>query len=231
MQCFGNWICFGPQVRGAREDTDSVGFLRRRVKWLWLALSKEPNRVGVFPLPPHLRMETDKFLKRCVFYFLEYQTMGKVQKPSNSEYYIPLSEPFWIDSVRILYFSSKSNFWPSIPCMNTESWWFWVKWWQQDMAWLKCGHLHNPFCYSRTFCECSDPQQACTWVTLSQMWILLCRVQFWLWELSDQSWMRCGNTAWTSLPMNSSMRLLMDAKTKFWMVIILMENVIKVEWT
>jgi hypothetical protein len=38
--------------------------------------------------PPHLRMETDTFPKRCVFLYLEFRTMDKVQKPSNSESYI-----------------------------------------------------------------------------------------------------------------------------------------------
>jgi hypothetical protein len=35
-----------------------------------------------------------QFPKRCVFYLVEYRTMGKVQKPSNSEWYTPSSEPF-----------------------------------------------------------------------------------------------------------------------------------------
>jgi hypothetical protein len=38
-----------------------------------------------------------RFPKRCVFKFLKYRTMGKVQKPSNSEYYTPSSEPFRIN--------------------------------------------------------------------------------------------------------------------------------------
>jgi hypothetical protein len=39
-QHFGNWNCFCPQVKG--EDTYSIG----------LALSKGPDRVGVFPPSP-----------------------------------------------------------------------------------------------------------------------------------------------------------------------------------
>jgi hypothetical protein len=35
-----------------------------------------------------------QFPKRCVFYFLEYQKVDRVQKPCNSECYTPSSEPF-----------------------------------------------------------------------------------------------------------------------------------------
>jgi hypothetical protein len=34
--------------------------------------------------PPYLRTETDPVSERRVFYSLEYRTMEKVQKPSNS---------------------------------------------------------------------------------------------------------------------------------------------------
>jgi hypothetical protein len=34
-----------------------------------------------------------QFPKRCVLQFLEYQMMDQVQKPSNTECYMPLSEP------------------------------------------------------------------------------------------------------------------------------------------
>jgi hypothetical protein len=37
-----------------------------------------------------------QFPKRCVLYSLEYRTMEKVQKPSNSVYYTSSSEPFRI---------------------------------------------------------------------------------------------------------------------------------------
>jgi hypothetical protein len=37
-----------------------------------------------------------QFKKCCVLLFLEYQTTNKVQNPSNSECYRPLSEPFRI---------------------------------------------------------------------------------------------------------------------------------------
>jgi hypothetical protein len=43
-----------------------------------------------------------EFPKRCVFWFLQYQMMDKVWKPSNSEYYIPLLEPFTIHSVSVI---------------------------------------------------------------------------------------------------------------------------------
>jgi hypothetical protein len=49
-QRFGNWICFRPLVQ-----------------WLRLALSKGPNRVGVFP---HLRMETDPVFEKLCFFIV-----------------------------------------------------------------------------------------------------------------------------------------------------------------
>jgi hypothetical protein len=52
--------------------------------WLQLAPSKGPNRVGVFPLT--WGQKQIHFPKRSVFSFLEYRTMDKVQKLSNSEY-------------------------------------------------------------------------------------------------------------------------------------------------
>jgi hypothetical protein len=49
-----------------------------------LALSKGPNRVGVFlPSPEDGSIQ---FPKRCVFKFLEFQTMNRVQNPSNSKH-------------------------------------------------------------------------------------------------------------------------------------------------
>jgi hypothetical protein len=45
-------------------------------------------------LPYHLRTETDPVSETS--YSLEYQTMDKVQKPSNSVWYTPSSEPFRI---------------------------------------------------------------------------------------------------------------------------------------
>jgi hypothetical protein len=53
---------------------------------LWtlvMNLSKGPNWVGVFPFTWG-RKQT-QFPKRRVFYSLEYRTIEKVQKPSNSE--------------------------------------------------------------------------------------------------------------------------------------------------
>jgi hypothetical protein len=43
----------------------------------------------------HLKTQTDKFPKRCVFYFLEYRVMDIGQTPNNSECYTQ-SEPFRI---------------------------------------------------------------------------------------------------------------------------------------
>jgi hypothetical protein len=38
----------------------------------------------------------DLFPKRCVFLFIEFRTMDKVQKPSSNECYTPSSESFRI---------------------------------------------------------------------------------------------------------------------------------------
>jgi hypothetical protein len=60
-QCFGNWICFCPQVRG---ETPTLWFTllapleRPNLNhWIWLTFSKGLYRVGIFPRPP--RTETD----------------------------------------------------------------------------------------------------------------------------------------------------------------------------
>jgi hypothetical protein len=45
--CFGNWIYLHPQVKGRRHLLCWVP-LKVMVQWLRLALSKGPNRVGVF---------------------------------------------------------------------------------------------------------------------------------------------------------------------------------------
>jgi hypothetical protein len=62
---------------------------------LRLALSKGPNWVGVVSLFNWGRKQI-QFPKCRVLYSLEYQTMEKVQKPSNSVCYTPSSEPFRI---------------------------------------------------------------------------------------------------------------------------------------
>jgi hypothetical protein len=68
---FGNCICFRPQVKG-------------------------PNWVGVYSPTFTWGRKQIQFPKHRVFYSLEYQTMEKVQKPSNSVFYTPLSEQFRI---------------------------------------------------------------------------------------------------------------------------------------
>jgi hypothetical protein len=50
---------------------------------------------------PSLEDGNMHFPKRHFYYFLEYRTMGKVQKPSNSECYMPSSEPFRIYIYRV----------------------------------------------------------------------------------------------------------------------------------
>jgi hypothetical protein len=66
---FENWICFRPQVSGG----------------------KTPIQLGAFS-PLTWGRKQIQFPKCRVFYFLEYRTMEKVQKPSNSECYTPSSE-------------------------------------------------------------------------------------------------------------------------------------------
>jgi hypothetical protein len=110
-QHFGNWICFRPRVRGKTHT--QLGPLERANISHWLALSMEPNWVGVSPSPPVIEVSSFKgpnsvsspltrgrkqiqFPKSCVFCFLEYRTMDVVQKPSNSVCYTLSSEPFRI---------------------------------------------------------------------------------------------------------------------------------------
>jgi hypothetical protein len=57
------------------------------------ALYKGPN--GFHPLVTYGRKQI-RFPKRRVFYFLEYRTMEKVHKPSNSDCYTPPTELFRI---------------------------------------------------------------------------------------------------------------------------------------
>jgi hypothetical protein len=78
-----------------------------------------------------------EFPKCCVFQFLEYWTMDKVQKPSNSECYTPSSEPLKIHS-----FSVKKGKWVNQYCnvgilynMNTNSWCIFVLW--IENAWTR----------------------------------------------------------------------------------------------
>jgi hypothetical protein len=66
--------------------------VRKLVQRLRLVLSNGPNRVDVsLPLP-----EDGKKSSVCNLMFsnyLDFRTMDKVQKPSDSECYIPSSEP------------------------------------------------------------------------------------------------------------------------------------------
>jgi hypothetical protein len=80
------------------------------------------------------------FLKRCVFLFLEYRTTKKVPKPTNSESFTPLSEPF-----RIYYISSRS----------TRKW-FICKW-EFIHKW---GVIRNPFVNQKWVIRKSEPSQS-----------------------------------------------------------------------
>jgi hypothetical protein len=79
---------------GVMRNAYSVGSLRKLisvtiVRWLMLALSKGPNRVGISP--HNWGRKQVQFPKRSVFY---NWTMDTVQEPSNSECHTPSSEPF-----------------------------------------------------------------------------------------------------------------------------------------
>jgi hypothetical protein len=83
------------------------------IQWLRLALSKGPNWLGV--LPPPWPEDGNRFSFRNVvfFNFLEYWTMDKVQKLSNSECYTPSSGP-----TRIYLIESSGRYEASIRIFN-----------------------------------------------------------------------------------------------------------------
>jgi hypothetical protein len=60
------------------------GAERSESQWLRLALSKGPSRIGVSILSS--RNGNIQFPKLRVFYYLEFQTIDKVHKHSDSEY-------------------------------------------------------------------------------------------------------------------------------------------------
>jgi hypothetical protein len=87
---FRKCICFRVQVR--RRDTSLLGSLAL-VQWLTLALFKRSNRFGVALLSPEDGNEST-FQNVVFFSYLEFWTMDKVHKSSDSECYVPSSEPF-----------------------------------------------------------------------------------------------------------------------------------------
>jgi hypothetical protein len=76
-------VCFRPHVKG--EDTYSVGPRVIEVS------SLEDTQLSRC-LPPTPEDGNIQFPKRYVFYFLEYRTVGEVQKPNNSECFTVLYE-------------------------------------------------------------------------------------------------------------------------------------------
>jgi hypothetical protein len=98
IQRFGNWICFHPQVSGRHL------LCWAQVQWLRLAVSNGPIREGISPFT--WGQKQIQLPKRCILQFFEYRTMGKVQKPSNSECYTPSSEPFKIYFFPIVFYFS-----------------------------------------------------------------------------------------------------------------------------
>jgi hypothetical protein len=71
--CFGNWICFRPHVR--------------RETLCWVPQKELTSVTG---------SSFGNAMFSCSLVLLGYRTMGKVQKSSNAESYIPSSEPFRI---------------------------------------------------------------------------------------------------------------------------------------
>jgi hypothetical protein len=85
-----------PTLKGPLQITSVNG-----QRWLRLALSKGPNKVGVSL--PRLKTEAVKRFQNVVFSsYLEFWLMDKVQILGDSECYTASSEPFW--------FYSKSSF-------------------------------------------------------------------------------------------------------------------------
>jgi hypothetical protein len=86
------------------------------VQWLWLPLSKGPNRVGVsFRTWGRKQIQ---FPKRCDFSYLEFRTMDKSLAESQ-QHYVP-SYDFW---------SSKQM----LNCPKSRKWWPIVEW--RGTAW------------------------------------------------------------------------------------------------
>jgi hypothetical protein len=88
------------ETRTKAQDYWVFGFcssssILKYTQWLRLAVSNGPSRVGVSHPLTRGRKQI-QFPKRVILCLVEYQTMDKVQKPSNPECYIPSSEPFRI---------------------------------------------------------------------------------------------------------------------------------------
>jgi hypothetical protein len=88
---FGNGICFRPQVKVGQKTPTQLGPLERANLNHWW-LRAQMSRC----LLPHLHLRTDTDPVSETSCSLEYRTMEKVQKPSNSVRYTPSSEPFRI---------------------------------------------------------------------------------------------------------------------------------------
>jgi hypothetical protein len=88
IQCFGNWICFRLQAIAGRHLICWVpGSL------IWLALSKGPNIVAV-STPSSQDRNWSRFWSIAFPNYLEYRTMHKVHKLSDSECYTPSLEAY-----------------------------------------------------------------------------------------------------------------------------------------
>jgi hypothetical protein len=89
IQCFGNWICFRPQVR--REAYTLLGPLERVHLNHWtLVNSRRRNRVDVSPSPQD---ENRSSFRNIVFLVFRITDDERRPKTSNSEC-TPSSEPF-----------------------------------------------------------------------------------------------------------------------------------------
>jgi hypothetical protein len=76
-----------------RETSDSMG--PNRVGICWVPHNHWPKRVCV-SVPSPEDVNRSSFRNIEFFNYLEFRTMDKVQKPSDSECYAPSSEPFKI---------------------------------------------------------------------------------------------------------------------------------------
>jgi hypothetical protein len=136
-----------------REDTYSVGPLR---KWLRSALSKGPSWVGVFS--PNFTWGRKHPVSETS-YSLEYQTMEKVQNPSNSMYYSEhVLHTFRIlltDTIKILLERSNERTQPFH--WQKQSSGLWYRWAKSNLRSLVfCMMLfREERCTRRAFCMCS----------------------------------------------------------------------------
>jgi hypothetical protein len=87
-----------PSSDEGRQAPTSLGPLDKVNKWIKLALSKEPSRVGVSLSSPD-DGNRSSFRNLVFSSYLEFRTIDKVHNPSYSECYTTSSETYWSCSV------------------------------------------------------------------------------------------------------------------------------------